>query len=134
MAYDERLAQRVRGLLSTRGDVEERKMFGGLAFMVGGNMCCGVVKDLLMLRLGEEGVSDALREEHTHVMDFTGKPMVGYVFIAAPGIKTDAALRGWIDRAVAFVATVPAKKKPKHKPRITAATAATRGTDRAGPR
>src|SRR5215211_1105574 len=109
MAYDEALADRIRDALAGRDVVTERKMFGGLAFMVGGNMCCGVIGSEAMLRLGEDGADAALDEPHTRPMDFTGRPMKGMVYVATPGIEDDAAVRCWVERAVAFAGSLPPK-------------------------
>lgn len=107
MAYDEALADRIRTALADRDDVSERKMFGGLAFMVGGHMCVGVTGEDLMVRLGEAGADAALDEPHTRPMDFTGRPLKGFAYVAPAGAADGAALRGWIDRCLAFVATLP---------------------------
>jgi TfoX/Sxy family transcriptional regulator of competence genes len=109
MAYDEGLAQRIRELLEERRDVLERRMFGGLAFFVRGNMCVGVVKDELMVRVGPEAYEEALDRPHARAMDFTGRPMKGLVFVAEPGFESDRALRAWVERGVAFAASLPAK-------------------------
>jgi TfoX/Sxy family transcriptional regulator of competence genes len=109
MAFDETLADRIRSVLKRQKVVAERKMFGGLAFLLNGNMCCGVTKDQLMLRLGEEGAAEALALPHARPMDFTGRPMKGMVFVAPAGLASDEDLRGWVKRAVAFVSTLPAK-------------------------
>lgn len=109
MAFDETLADRIRSVLKRQKGVAERKMFGGLAFLLNGNMCCGVTKDQLMLRLGEQGTAEALTQPHARPMDFTGKPMKGMVFVAPAGLASDEDLRGWVERAVAFVSTLPAK-------------------------
>jgi TfoX/Sxy family transcriptional regulator of competence genes len=110
MAYDERLAERIRALLlAERNDVGERKMFGGIAFMAGGHMCVGVIGADLMARLGEDGADAALDEPHTRPMDFTGRPMRNMIYVEPAGTATDEALRGWIDRALAFVETLPPK-------------------------
>lgn len=108
MAYDEDLAARIRSALSDRDDLSQREMFGGICFMVGGNMCCGVTEDL-MLRLGPDGAEAALEQPHVRPMDFTGRPLKGYVYVALEAIATDAQLRAWIDRALAFVETLPPK-------------------------
>ena len=92
MAYDEFLAERIRCKLGRRRGISEKKMFGGLAFMVRGNMACGVVGERLMLRLGEEGAALALEEEHVVPMDFTGKPIKTMAFVEPPGIERDADL------------------------------------------
>ncbi|MEX2158454.1 MAG: TfoX/Sxy family protein [Dehalococcoidia bacterium] len=109
MAYDEMLAQRVRALLAKKGGVTERKMFGGIAFMVGGNMCVGVVKDDLMVRVGPDGHDDALAQPGARPMDFTGRPMRGMVFVGPRGYRTGAGLSAWVQRGVAFAKTLPAK-------------------------
>lgn len=109
MPYDEDLAARVREVLVEHGDVGERKMFGGIAFMVGGYMCCGVLNDDLVLRLGPEAADGALREEHVRPMNFTGRPMKGYVFVAPKGVKTESVLRRRIGSALEFVGTLPPK-------------------------
>lgn len=109
MAYDESLAARIRSALAPRNDIDERKMFGGLAFLMRGNMCCGVVADTLMLRLGNEGAAQALAEPHTRPMDFTGKPLKSMVYVAPAGIVADADLNRWVGRAVAFAETLPPK-------------------------
>ena len=88
MAYDERLADRIRAVLADQPDRSERKMFGGLAFMIAGNMACGIVGDDLMLRLGEEGADGALDEPDTRPMDFTGRPLKSMVYVAHAGLAT----------------------------------------------
>jgi TfoX/Sxy family transcriptional regulator of competence genes len=109
MPYDDALAARVRRALRGREDVTERTMFGGLAFMVRGHMCCGVVGEDLVLRLGSDGAEAALGEPHTRPMDFTGRPMKGFVYVAPAGLWSPAALQRWVDGAAAFVASLPAK-------------------------
>ena len=104
MAYDESLAERIRPLLAHRDDVREQKMFGGLAFMVGDKMCVGVTNDDLMVRLGADDA--ALKRPHTRPMDFTGRPMKGFVFVAPDGIKTKRQLQAWVDLALAYRATL----------------------------
>ncbi len=108
MAYDERLADRVRDVLDVREGVTERKMFGGLAFMVCCHMACGIVGDELMLRLGAEGAESALERPHVRPMDFTGRPMKGMVFVGPGGLR-GAALSRWVGRAVGFVESLPSK-------------------------
>ena len=109
MAYDEGLAQRLRELFAGRDDVRERGMFGGLAFMLSGNMCCGIIGDSLMARVGPDRYTEALAEPHAREMDFTGRPMQGLVYVAPEGFESDSGLRAWVDRCVAFVDTLPAK-------------------------
>ncbi len=109
MAYDEGVAQRLREALSDEDDVVEKKMFGGIAFMHRGNMCCGVVGDELMLRVGADAYDAALREPHARPMDFTGRPMRGMLYVGTDGFESDEALAAWLQRATAFTKTLPAK-------------------------
>ncbi len=109
MAYDEKLAARVRKALGRRKGVKEQKMFGGLAFMLRGHMCCGVLDDELMLRLGPDLAAKALSRAHTRPVDFTGRVMKSMIMMAPAGHKTDAALKMWVDEAAAFVASLPPK-------------------------
>lgn len=115
MAYDEKLAQRIRAVLGPRDDVEERPMFGGLTFMVRSHMACGVLRDDLMLRVGTDAEQAALARPHARPMDFTGRPLPGMIYVAPPGCRTPASLKSWVDLALAFVATLPAKKPAKQK-------------------
>ena len=108
MAYDEALADRIRDAVEHRG-VSERKMFGGLAFMLEGHMFCGIVGDELMLRLGHEQAEAALSRPHVRPMDFTGRPMAGLVFVAREGLRGPALSR-WLDTAAGFVGTLPPKR------------------------
>jgi TfoX/Sxy family transcriptional regulator of competence genes len=103
MAFDEELAGRVRGLLAARCDVTERRMFGGLTFMVAGHMCCGVHGDELILRLGPEGAEQVLNTPHVRAMDFTGRPMRGFVTIRPEGLAGKQ-LRRWVEEAVSYAA------------------------------
>jgi TfoX/Sxy family transcriptional regulator of competence genes len=109
MAYDEQLADRIRNALGDRDDVEERKMFGGLAFMVAGHMAVGIVGTELMVRLGEEEADGALDEEHVRAMDFTGRPMRTMVYVAPEGVADRAALEGWVRRGVSLTESLPPK-------------------------
>jgi TfoX/Sxy family transcriptional regulator of competence genes len=109
MAFDDQLAQRVRDVLAEVPDVSERRMFGGLAFLVGGHMACGVVGSDLMLRLGEAGADAALERPHVRPMDFTGRPMRTMVYIAAEGIIADPPLKRWVQRSVEYVRELPPK-------------------------
>ena len=111
MAYDEALAQHVREALTGEEGVSERKMFGGIAFMVGGNMAVGVIGEDLMVRLDPADAERALSEAHTRPMDFTGRPMKGMVFVGPAGTDGDEALAGWVDAGADFAASLPAKSK-----------------------
>ncbi len=109
MAYDEDLADRVRALLKRRKGFSEKKMFGGICFLLNGNMCCGVTTDDLMLRLGPEGAVDALTEPNTREMDFTGKPMRSMIYVGPAGYESDAELKTWILQAAKFASSLPPK-------------------------
>ena len=109
MAYDEGLAERISALMSRRGDVIEKKMFGGLCYMVSGNMCCGIVKDTLMARVGPDRYEEYLGEEHAREMDFTGRSMKGMIYVSPEGIDADDDLERWVSRCIEFVETLPAK-------------------------
>lgn len=109
MVYDESLAARVRKVLGRRKGVSEKKMFGGVGFLLDGNMCVGVWKDSLILRLGPDQYEGALREPCVKEFDVTGRPMTGWVMVEPGGIETDEDLRAWVRRAVAFTGTLPAK-------------------------
>ncbi len=109
MAFDEGLAQRIRDVLDDRDDVGERKMFGGLCFMVRGNMSCGVVGDELMLRVGKDAYEQLLGLPHAREMDFTGKPMRGMLYVGTQGIEDDDDLEKWVGRGVAFASSLPPK-------------------------
>ena len=109
MPFDEGLADRIRDQLGPRADVSERKMFGGIAFMVAGNMAVGVIKDDLMVRLDPVDAEKALTEPHTRPMDFTGKPMKGMVYVDPNGTATDEDLGLWVDAGAEFATSLPPK-------------------------
>jgi TfoX/Sxy family transcriptional regulator of competence genes len=109
MAYDEKLAERVRKRLHGYKGLTERKMFGGVGFMLLGNMCCGISNDELILRLGPEQTQLALKRAHTRVFDMTGKVMKGWIMVAREGCRTDKALKDWLEQDVRFALTLPAK-------------------------
>ena len=109
MAYDEALANRVRTALALRKGVVEKKMFGGLAYMVHGNMACGVVKDDLMVRVGPDKYDELLTEPHARPMDFTGRPLRGMIYVGPKGHGNDKALALWVRRGVDFANSLPAK-------------------------
>jgi TfoX/Sxy family transcriptional regulator of competence genes len=110
MAYDSVLAERVRDALALEPDVGERKMFGGLCFMVGDHMACGVLKQDLIVRVAPEEHDSLVARPHVRAFDFTGRPMKGMVYVGPGATATDGDLRGWIDRAVAHARTRPPKK------------------------
>jgi hypothetical protein len=110
VAYDERLAERIRAALSDRADVTERKMFGGIAFMVGEHMACGIIGgDALLARLGVHGVEGALDEAHTRPAVMGERTMKGYAIVDAEGIADAESLQRWVDRSVAFAEVLPPK-------------------------
>ena len=116
MAYSEALADRLRGVFSGRSDVREQRMFGGLTFMVAGNMACGVSGDELMVRVGRDAYAEALAQPHTREMTFTGRALEGMVFVAPEGIATEAQLQTWVERGVAYAGTRPSK--PARRPEV----------------
>ena len=108
MAYDESLAARVRAALANRTDVSERKMFGGLTFMIGGNMCCGVSGNELIVRLHPAREDEALARPYARPMDFTGRPMRGFITVHRDGLKGDR-LNRWVQEAVDQAESLPPK-------------------------
>src|SRR5829696_9203209 len=127
MGYDEALAERLRVMLAPRGGVSERKMFGGVAFLLEGKMFCGITGADLMVRVGPEGYEAALGRRHARPMDFTGRPLTGFVYVAPAGYR-GAALGRWVEEAAVFVATLPPPKprKPRPRPRLTGGAASRR--------
>jgi TfoX/Sxy family transcriptional regulator of competence genes len=109
MAFNEALAERIRRRLRRRKNVDERKMFGGIVFLLNGNMLVGVWKDSLIGRLGQDQQEEALRELHVQKFDITGKPMRNWVLIEPEGVEADGDLKDWIERAVKFVRALPKK-------------------------
>jgi TfoX/Sxy family transcriptional regulator of competence genes len=109
MVYDLSLAARVRDLLGSRRGVTEKKMFGGIAFLLNGNMCVAVWKDFLILRLGVDEAETALQEPGVVEFDVTGRPMKGWVMVELDGLASDVDLKSWVERAVKFVHNLSAK-------------------------
>lgn len=109
MPYDEGLAQRLRETYHGTPNVIEKKMFGGLAFMVDGHMSCGIVKDTLMARVGPEQYREALDKPHAREMDFTGRSLKGFVYVAPEGFASDADLAEWVELSLRFVRSLPPK-------------------------
>ncbi|GJQ55325.1 MAG: RNA methyltransferase [Rhodocyclaceae bacterium] len=109
MAYDEGLAERLRELLQDRPGITEEKMFGGLCLLSRGHMFVGIVGEALMARVGPAAYEKALTRPHARPMDFTGKPMKGYVFVDPPGFEEDRDLKRWVDESLKFVGTLPDK-------------------------
>ena len=109
VAYDEALADRIRQALAGTRGVTERRMFGGIAFMSRGHMCVGIVDAVLMARVGPDQYEAALMKQHVREMDFTGKPLRGYVYVDPPGIRTARDLGTWVKKCLSFVSTLPKK-------------------------
>lgn len=109
MAYDEGLAQRVRELLADESGLVEKRMFGGVAFMLDGNMACGVSNHDLMLRTGSDGFDALLAQPGVRIFDLSGKPMKGWLLVQAEAIEQDEELAGWTDRGVRFARSLPPK-------------------------
>jgi TfoX/Sxy family transcriptional regulator of competence genes len=109
VAFSESLAQRIRDTLAQTRNIDEKKMFGGVGFLLRGNMLVGVWKDSLIVRLGPDDGETALKEPHVKAFDITGKPMKGWLLVEPEGVEDDDDLKNWIERASKFVKTLPAK-------------------------
>ena len=109
MAYDERLADDVRALIGDHAGLTEREMFGGIAFMINGNMAVGVSGDELMVRVGKDGHDEAIELPGARQFDMTGRPMKGWLLVSEEGLATDQDLLTWIQRGVSFAESLPAK-------------------------
>ena len=109
MAFNEEVGNRLRVAFEPYPEVIEKKMFGGLAFMVQGHMCCGVNGDELMVRVDPDGYEEALAQPHAREMDFTGRALKGFVYVAPVGFATDDDLAAWVERAADFVLSQPPK-------------------------
>lgn len=125
MAYNLTLAQRIREIVYVQKDASERKMFGGICFMIGGNMVCGVVGDELMSRINPENHAVALERPHAKPMEFTGRSMKGYLFIEPEGIRTKRELAYWVNQGIKVAQSIPpkgskAKKAGASKPKAKA--------------
>ena len=109
MPYNEALADKIRMIAKRRRGITEKKMFGGLCFLVNRNMCCGVEKDRLVVRVGPDNYSRALKEKNVKPMDFTGRPLKGFVYVLAPTIKRKTSLSRWINLGIEFAKSLPKK-------------------------
>ena len=109
MAFDECLGQRLREHLAGTGEVTERRMFGGLSFLVDGNLCVGVMGEQLIARVGPDATAAALERPGSRLFDFTGRPMKGWVTVEPGALEDDDALAGWVELALAYVRTLPPK-------------------------
>jgi TfoX/Sxy family transcriptional regulator of competence genes len=112
MAVDAELLQRVKRSLAGEAGVGERRMFGGVCFTIGGHMACGVQGRELVVRVGPERHVAALAERHVRPMDFTGKPMKGFVYVAPDGLADARQLRKWLRRGIGFARSLPPKTTP----------------------
>jgi hypothetical protein len=110
MTFDLHLADRIRHQLTGLAGISEKRMFGGIAFMLDGRMFVGIVGSALMARVGPAAYRAALARAFVREMDFTGKPMAGYVFVAPEGIRTESDLQGWLDQCLAFARTLPPRR------------------------
>jgi TfoX/Sxy family transcriptional regulator of competence genes len=109
MGYDERVAERVRHILAGQRNVVEKRMVGGLSFMVDGSMCCGVTGTALMVRVGPQARERALARPHVRPMIFAGRQLAGFVCVDPEGYRTEPALAAWVHRSLDFVSTLPPK-------------------------
>lgn len=113
MVFSASLAQRTRDALAPRKNIVEKKLFGGVGFLLDGNLLVCVWKDMLIARLGPEDGRAALREPHVREFDVTGRPMRGWVMVEPEGVEHDDQLRAWIQRAAEFVTALPSKSPGK---------------------
>lgn len=111
MPFDEVLANRVRKILAKIDGVSEKKMFGGLCFLVNGNMALGLVNDDLMIRVGPESYEQMLAQPNVRIMDFTGKPLKGFLYVGVKGTGSDKDLKKWVSKGIEFAMRLPAKDK-----------------------
>ena len=109
MVYDKGLAQRVREILEEDPAFAEKKMFGGICFLLFGNMVCGIIKEDLIVRVGADRYADMLKMPHTKKFDLTGRPMKGWVMVLSDALDSDEELNEWVQQAVSFVRTLPPK-------------------------
>ena len=105
--FNDLTARKIRNALDRTPGVSERQIIGGVAFLVQGNMCCGVFDEKLVVRVGPDAYDEALREPHARPMDFTGRALPGFVYVAREGYASETALKQWIDRGVGFVSSLP---------------------------
>ena len=109
MAFDEGLADRIRTALGRRKGLAEKKMFGGIGFLMNGNMCCGVHKAEMIVRIAPEETDSVLKQAHTRRFDLTGRPMKGWILVEPAGLKSDAGLKKWVGVAAKYASSLPAK-------------------------
>ncbi len=109
MTFSERTALQIRHAIGDTPGFSERPMYSGIAFMVRGNLCCGVLEDNLVVRVGPDTYDDVLREPHARPMDFTGRPLPGFVFVDRAGFSSAESLQQWVERGLSFARTLPPK-------------------------
>ena len=109
MAYDEKLAERIRTKLKGTRGLTEKKMFGGVGFLINGNMSCGVHKQAMIVRLSNEDSDAALKLPHVKLFDMTGRPMKGWIMVEQQGTSSDKAVQGWVEKGVAYASSLPPK-------------------------
>ena len=109
MAYDEDLAARIRDELAPVADIAEKKMFGGISFLLNGNMAVGVIGDEMCVRIGSEGFDELLAQPGARIFDFSGRPMKGWLMVGAAGLDNETSFARWVERGVAFAGSLPAK-------------------------
>lgn len=119
MAYNEQLADRIREKLMNVKKLEEKKMMGGLCFLYKTKMCCGIVKDDLMVRIVEKKYEETLSHPHARPMDFTGRPLKGFIFVAPDGFKKEKELAFWLTLGIEYVDALPPEKFKKKIPKKT---------------
>ncbi len=111
MTYNSELAARMRSAISTFAQATEKKLFGGVCFLVNGNMACGVHGDGLIVRIGEAAYAETMRKPHVRAFDLTGRPMKGWIFVDPPGYADDDTLKAWVATGIDFAANLPPKEK-----------------------
>ncbi len=109
MAYDQELTSRMRAVLYGSPGVTERKMFGGVAFMINGNLACGVQGEGIIVRVGQAAHEAAMQKPHVHVFDFSGKPMKGWVVVDSEGVASDSELSAWVEAGKSYAGSLPPK-------------------------
>ena len=109
MAYDEGLAQRIRDLIQKEVGYAEKKMFGGIGFLIRGNMACGVIREDLIVRVGQDNYTDALLKPDVELFDLTGRAMAGWVVVKEPGYRSARDLEDWVAEGVSYALTLPPK-------------------------
>lgn len=109
MAYDEDLASRIELALEGKPNILAKKMFGGVGYLLNGNMACGVHKGFLIVRVGPETYEEAISAPHTRIFDMSGRPMKGWIMVEPDGFKSQELLLSWVNRGLSFAATLPPK-------------------------